>query len=398
MTKTLNRPYDGVRIIDLTRELGAYAARLFADLGAEVIRVESPRRTDQATSPTAPARADGGWSASHAFFNANKKSVVLDAQAPAGRKILLDLVRTANIVMVEADEEGRELLPQFVALPGTRVITAFSYFGLTGPYSSYVGCDLVAQALGGITWLSGGPGQPPLRIVGDQSLFVTSLYGAAATAIAFWDAENRGTSHVLDVATQECIAHSLQNTLQVYDLEGRVFSRGGAGTRDATEQVFACKDGYVFLAATLTVPASWNGIVQWMKEAGDAGAARLQQADWKDRARRTTEPMKHEFKAIFERFIAGKTKIEIAGEALDRKIAMAPVSRVSELPEDPQLVYRRYFHKVHDHVLDRDLLFPGAPYRLSEPVWAIGRGAARIGEDTDEVVRGLPAVSADRIG
>lgn len=384
MSGTASRPYSGVRIIDLSGELGAYAARLFADLGAEVIQVVAPRRAQQ----------DEAWSAAHAFLNANKKSVVLDASGPQGRKVLLDLAGTAQVVMLAGDEAGRTLLPQIVALRGPRVVSTFSYFGLTGPYGAFVGCDLVAQALGGITWLSGEPGQPPLRITGDQSLFVTSLYGAAATAMAFWDLEMSEASHVLDISAQECIAHSLQNTLQVYDLEGRVFSRGGTGTRDATENPFACRDGYVFLAAPLAVPASWNGVLQWMKEAGYPRADRLREPDWQDRAARATEPMKHEFKAIFEGFIADKTKLELAAEALKRKIVMAPVSTVSELPGDPQLVYRGYFHQVQDRSLGRDLLFPGAPYRLSEPVWSIGRGAPRRGEDTEAVLRDLPAQAA----
>lgn len=382
MSDTESRPYSGVRVIDMSAELGAYAARLFADLGAEVIHVAPPR----------PAQA---WGAAHAFLNANKKSVVLDASVAQGRQVLLDLAGTAQVVMLAGDEAGRTLLPEIVALPGPRVVSVFSYFGLTGPYGAFVGCDLVAQALGGITWLSGEPGQPPLRIAGDQSLFVTSLYGAAATAMAFWDLEARQASHVVDISAQECIAHSLQNTLQVYDLEGRVFSRGGTGTRDATENPFACRDGYVFLAAPLAVPASWNGVLQWMKEEGYPRAARLREPDWQDRAARATEPMKHEFKSIFEGFIAGKTKLELAAEALERKIVMAPVSTVAELPDDPQLAYRGYFRQVHDRTLGRDLLFPGAPYRLSEPVWSIGRGAPRPGEDTEAVLRDLPARAAN---
>lgn len=379
MSSTEARPYSGVRVIDMSGDLGAYSGRLFADLGAEVIHVSPPRRTD----------GEPMWSASHAFLNANKKSVVLDTSGPEGVKVLLQLAGTAHVVLLAGDEIGRKLLPQVVTLPGARVVSVFSYFGLTGPYSEFVGCDLVAQSLGGITWLSGEPGQAPLRITGDQSVFVTSLYGAVATAMALWDLEMSHASHVLDISAQECIAHSLQNTLQVYDLEARVFSRGGTGTRDATEHPFACCDGYVFLAAPLAIPASWNGVLQWMKEEGYPRADRLREPDWQDRAARATEPMKHEFKAIFEGFIASKTKQELAAEALRRKIVMAPVSTVSELPGDPQLVYRGYFHKVHDRVLKRDLLFPGPPYRLSEQVWSITRGAPRRGEDNAAVLRNL---------
>jgi benzylsuccinate CoA-transferase BbsE subunit len=217
-------------------------------------------------------------------------------------------------------------------------------------------------------------------------VFVTSLYAAAATAIAFWDSEIRGHAHVIDVSAQECIAHSLQNTLQVYDLEGRVPARGGEGTRDATENAFTCQDGFVFLAAPLSLPMSWTGLVKWLREENCAGVDRLTQPDWQDRPTRATQPMKDEFRALFEKFLAARTMREAAAEALKRKIVLAPVSRVSDLTENPQLLFRRYFRKLPMPALGREVTFPGAPYRLSEPVWSLDRAAPRLGQDTDEVL------------
>jgi benzylsuccinate CoA-transferase BbsE subunit len=177
----------------------------------------------------------------------------------------------------------------------------------------------------------------------------------------------------------------LQNAVQVYDLEKRVFARGGEGTRDATESAFVCKDGYVFLAAPLALSASWAGLLAWMEEEGFDGLARLRSADWADRPTRARALMHREFRTLFERFIADKTKAELGAEALRRKIVMAPVSRVADLPSNPQLVFRRYFQKVAMPQFGREVLFPGAPYRLSEPVWRIDRGAPALGEHNEEL-------------
>ncbi|WP_158932141.1 CoA transferase, partial [Acidisphaera sp. S103] len=284
------RPYSGVRIIDLTRELGSYCTRLFADLGAEVIRVEPPQgRSDRLRPPFAngvdPTEFGG---IPYAFLNLNKKAVRIDTTTDAGRRVFADLVGAAQVIV---HEPGATDIPlaDIVAISGPRVVTSVSYFGLTGPYAGFAGCDLIAQALGGIAWLSGEPGKPPLKLAGEQSVFVTSLYAAAATALALWDLERTGTSHVLDVSSQEAIAHSLQNAPQVYDLEGKVMSRGGEGVRDATEAAFACKDGYVFLAAPLALSVSWNALLTWMKDEGFDGVNRLLQDDWKDRPTRATE-------------------------------------------------------------------------------------------------------------
>lgn len=363
------RPYSGVRIIDLTRELGSYCTRLFADLGAEVIRVEPPQgRSDRLRPPLTPEVG----SIPFAFLNLNKKTVRVDTNTEAGRRVFADLVDTAQVVV---HEPGATDIPlaDIVAIPGRRVVTSVSYFGLTGPYASFAGCDLVAQALGGIAWLSGEPGKPPLKLAGDQSVFVTSLYAAAATALALWDLEKTGAGHVLDVSSQEAIAHSLQNAPQVYDLEGQVMSRGGEGVRDATEAAFACKDGYVFLAAPLSLSVSWNALLTWMKDEGFDGVSRLLQDDWKDRPTRATTAMKAEFRPLFERFVANKTKAELGAEALRRKLVMAPVSRIADLQADPQLLFRRFFHTVP--ILGKDVAFPGPPYRLSEPLWRIDRAA-----------------------
>jgi benzylsuccinate CoA-transferase BbsE subunit len=382
------RPYDGLRVIDLTGELSAYSTRLFADLGAEVIMVEPVGGRPERHRRIA-AGVDGYGDATFAFFNASKKSVVADWRTPDGSAVLRDLVERAQIVVLEP--EARTILPKVLEVPGHRVVTVVSPFGLNGPYGDYVGSDLVAQSLGGIAWLSGVPGEPPLRLPGDQSSFVTSVYAATATALALWDLEMRGHGHLIDVSAQECIAHSLQNAPQVWDLERRVLSRGGEGIRDATEDLFACQDGHAFLAAPLSLPMSWRALLEWMKDEGDPGHARLSEPDWQDRALRATVAMKQEFRRVFERFIADKTREDIRNEALSRKIVMAPVSKVGDLADDPQLIFRRYFVDVVHPALGRSLKLPGAPYRMSEPVWRINRAAPRVGQDDVEILGGSSA-------
>lgn len=371
MSAAPERPYDGLRVIDLTHELGAYAGKLFADLGADVIRVEPPGgRSDRG----APAAAGLGGDLRYSFANANKRSVSLDLAGPEGQAVLHDLIASAGVVLLEGPEAA--LLPSILSMPGARVVTLVSHFGLDGPYADFAGSDLVTQAMGGIAWMSGVPGQPPLRIAGNQAFTVASLYAGVATALALFDVEvNGGGPHLIDVSAQECIAHSLQNALQVWDLEGCISVRGGEGTRDASEQVLPCLDGHVFVASTLAIPASWRALVGWMQEEAHPGGQRFLEPDWADRRKRTTGPMHQEFRDLFGAFVARRTMESLRTEALARKIIMAPVSRITDLPGDPQLLFRRFFHDVPHPALGRPLRFPGAPYRLSEPVWRIDRPA-----------------------
>jgi len=386
MTQSSGQPYSGIRIIDLTHDLAAYATRLFADLGADVIRVEPPS-----------GRADrGGAEAAFTFLNVNKKSVTLDLASDGGIDLLRRLVGSAQVVVYEVDADRDRLLPMLMDVPGPRVVSVVSHFGLTGPYARYLGCDLVDQALGGIAWLSGRSGEPPLRIGGEQSWIVTSIYTAVATAAALWDVELRGARHMLDVSAQEAIAHSLQNTIQMYDIAGRVTLRGGVN-RDAMEGIFACEDGYVFLSAPPFMGDQWNQIIAWMEEDGFPGHRELRDEKWNDRELRTSGVLRDAFKEIFERFLASKRRATIANESIARKILIAPVSTVADLPEDRQLAHRAFFTSLSHPDPHRKVMFPGAPYRMSEAAWRLQRPPPGLGADNAHIGIDVPASVAGEV-
>lgn len=376
------RPYDGVRLLDLTHWLGRYATRLFADLGAEIIRVEPPDGL--------PDRAAAGEAAAYAFafFNASKKSVTLDLERNSGRDAFAQLVRQSQIVMLESGSPFAHELAWIRSLNPQAVVTYVSPYGLGGPLSDAHATDLTLQAAGGIAWLSGRPGEPPLRLPLDQAAMIASVYAAVATALCLLDAETTGAGHMVDVSAQECIAHSLQNALEVFNLEGRISSRGGEGTRDATEDIFACQDGAVFLAAPPPLGISWPSLLAWMQAEGHPAFATLSTPDWSDRTYRNTAAAKAVFRTAFEAFIRDKTKAELTAEALRRKIVLAPVARIAEVLGDEQLAYRHYFVAVDDPQLGPGTLFPGAPYRLSQPVWRVS-AAPGLGQHNDELSAAL---------
>jgi benzylsuccinate CoA-transferase BbsE subunit len=362
MSRGAERPYSGLRVVDLTRELGGYAARLFADLGADVIRVE--------TGGIRPAteNASAACDASSLFMNASKRIVSLDIKKDEGRQSLIDLVRDARLVFYDADDSRDDMIGLLTSVPGPRVVTVISYFGLTGPYANYAGSDLVVQALGGIAYLSGARDRTPLRIGGGQSAIVASIYAAVAAAAALWDTETNGARHLIDVSTQEAFAHSLQNAPQMYDL-AKVIPRRAANSVPLMQGVFACSDGHVFLAAPPFMTSQWNDIVRWMEETGFSEAARLKDNEWQDAKAGANRELRAEFRDIFERFLSRISRSQVAQECIDRKILIAPVSTMTDLAKDPQFKFRDFFTSIATPT--GDLAFPGAPYRLSEPVWKV---------------------------
>lgn len=373
------RPYSGVRILDLTRQFGLYAGRLFADLGAEVILVEPPEGlADRRRGPD-------GDIARFAFLNASKKSIVIDEAAPGATAALERLVARSDIVLVERGGPLYGDIDRIATIRPKAVVTAISPYGMTGPMADAPASDLVIQAAGGIAWMSGRIDDAPLSLPFDQATMVGSIYAATVTAIALADAERTGRGHVVDVSIQECIAHSLQNAVQVWDLEQRVSIRGGAGTRDATEDIFPCRDGYVFLASPLSLGASWRSLVAWLVEIGHPSGDALAQARWADREWRLTPEARGMFRTLFTAFTMERDKETLTAEALARRIVMGPVNRLSETFGDPQLRHRGFYRPV---ALPEGgtVAFPGPPYKLDPQLWrtspapALGSGGTGLQE------------------
>lgn len=366
-------PYAGVRILDLTHGLGLYAGRLFADLGAEVLLVEPPEGLQDRQ----------GDFARFAFLNASKKSVVIDAGTQAGQSALESLAKRSDIVFVERGGPLFEEIDLVHVLNPRAVVTAISPFGMTGPMADAPASDLVLQAAGGIAWMSGRIDDAPLSLPFDQATMVGSIYAATVTAIAFADAERTGRGHAIDVSVQECIAHSLQNAIQVWDLEQRISIRGGAGTRDATEDIFPCRDGHVFLASPLSLGTSWRALVAWMVEIGHPSGDALSQEKWSSREWRLTPEARSEFRALFTAFTMERDKETLTREAIARRVVMGPVNRLAETFDDPQLAHRGFYRPL-ELPSGQAVAFPGPPFSLTPQVWAVSP-APKLGSSDAEL-------------
>src|SRR5690606_34440942 len=109
--------------------------------------------------------------------------------------------------------------------------------------------DLTLLALGGLLYLGGYTDSPPLRVYGNQALQSASLFGAVASVSALYAAAARGVGQHVDVSAQECVALALENSVQMYELEGTVRRRFGGEQRQAGTGVFPTQDGYVCLMA-----------------------------------------------------------------------------------------------------------------------------------------------------
>lgn len=364
------QPYTGVTILDLTHELGSYATRLFADLGATVIRIEPEEGALDRKKISAATNLEAKVSAANtfAFRNASKSSLTFKS---SNEEKIENHLKTADLIFLEQGGLFAERIDEIRGANQKAIITYISPYGLHKSNAELQANDLTLQAAGGIAWLSGKADVSPLRLPLEQSAMITSVYSAVASSAAFFDAEKNNKGHFIEVSAQECIAHSLQNALQVYDLEGRISSRKGEGTRDATEDIFPCKDGHMLLASPLSLGPSWGSLVSWIKETGHTALDTLIRPQWLDPQWRKTSEAKQEFRNVFSSFIAQYTKNEIMAQALARKIVMSPINEISDVLDDKQLAHRNYFKKIEFNNNGGLVTYPGAPYKFSEDIWFI---------------------------
>ena len=357
----------GVRVLDLTDELGAYAGRLLADLGAEVIRVEPPQGSS--TRQMEPlVDVDGVTvSAFELFVNAGKRSVVIDATSPLGREQLEELVSTSDVVI-----ESPIAVLTHAGIDATRLRTLkpdlcrviITPYGLDRQPAWSPTDDLLLLASGGLLHLGGYPDVGPVAAYGGQSHFAASIFGAVAALSGLLQRDLDGSGSTYDVSAQECIVQALEDSAATYALTGRVRERQGDRPREAGSGVYPCRDGYVsMVAGRLGTARAWSALVGWLNEEGADGAAQRLEPPWNTVDFRRSDIAIDDFGRIFTAFTATRDKLELYAEAQARMIALSPVSTVADILNDPQLRAREFFVEVQERV--GIVRFPRTPYRMS---------------------------------
>jgi benzylsuccinate CoA-transferase BbsE subunit len=382
----------GIRVIDLTDELGAYAGRLLADLGADVIRVEPPEGSStRSTAPLVPVPGRQPVSAFDRFVNAGKRSVTIDSSTAAARPMLAKLLATADLVIQSPGHVLPELgfdadtvrginrgLSQIVVSP----------FGIGNEPRWRPADDLVVMAAGGLLHLGGYPDVGPIAAYGGQSRFAAAIFAAVAAITALLQRDLTGEGVLLDVSAQECVAQALEDSAATYALTGKVRQRQGDVPREAGTGVYGCSDGYVsMVAGRLGTAKAWTALVHWMNEAGTPGAGKLLEDDWQRFEFRQTPEAIAEFTRLFALFASGRNKDELYKEAQSKMIALSPVSTVDDLFENEQLEHRRFFATVQDDELQLPIRYPRAPYRMSVTPPLDPRSAPQLGADNAAVMQ-----------
>lgn len=395
--------FDGLRVLELTGVTGQLCGKLFADMGADVIRVE-PREGSLARKVGPFADDDPGPNRNLSFWhnNTSKRSVTLNITTESGSALFRRLARECDVV-IEDQPPGTltGLGLGYDALKAERgdlVMASITPFGQTGPYRDLKTSDLVSLALGGPLWSCGYDDHdlPPVRPYTDASYHIASHYAFVGALAALVQRQRTGLGQYIDVSVHEACHDTTEGAMPNYYFAGNLVRRQ-TGRHAAAVQtlpvIFDCADSRAIFTRVPVEPDAWEALLDWLEEAGMV--ADLRDERFNDRAQRQREL--GYISDIVAAFCATRTSDEIFHGAQARGMVWAPVRSPDENVHDEHLRDRGFFVEVEHPELGRTVEYAGAPYVFSKTPWRIQRRPPLLGEHNHEVYGELLGLSRDEV-
>lgn len=382
-----------VRILDLTRYIaGPYCTKLFADFGADVVKIEKPGEGDPARriGPFFQDDPDPEKSGLFLHLNTNKRSVTLNLKSQAGKRILKELAKDVDILVENFSPRVMPALgldyETLERINPRLVMVSISNFGQTGPYRDFKASELIIYGMGGAMCTTGLGDCEPVK----KGLNVIQYQGgnmaAAATMTALFGARVQGAGQHVDVSLMETQMGSIDrrmSELLAYEYNKELTPRMDiAGLLQYPYGIFPCKDGYVDVAG------GYMFLDRLEKALGMSLMEAYGGANQFDVARR-----EEFFSNIWYPWVLERTRREVVEVCQEHHVMSAPINTTEDLLNEPQFKERGFWVDA-DHPVVGSLTYPGRPAQSSELPWEIRRTAPLLGEHNEEVYARL-GYSAD---
>ncbi len=382
----MEAPLKGIRVLELARILaGPWIGQTLADLGADVIKVESPDGDDTRTWGPPFVAGEDGEKLDAAYFHAcnrGKRSVVLDFTTEEGQEavrrlaaqsdVLLENFKVGGLTKYGLDYESlKKINPRLIYCSVTG-------FGQDGPYAHRAGYDYIVQGMSGIMDLTGEPDREPQKIGVAFADIFTGLYGVIAVQAALAQRERTGEGQQIDMALLDCMTGVLANQALNFLVSGRAPRRlGNAHPNIAPYQVFPTSDGHLIVAV--------GNDRQFVKF-----CTLLGRSDLATDERYLTNALRVQNRDTLTPELSAETaKIErdtLLKLLEDAGVPGGPINTVADVFADPQIEHRQ-MRVDTPHSGAAAGTSPGVrtPIRFSAAELALDRGVPRLGEHTAEV-------------
>jgi crotonobetainyl-CoA:carnitine CoA-transferase CaiB-like acyl-CoA transferase len=380
--------FEGLKVLDLGQGISApFCAKMFADLGARVVKVEPPAGdVARLMGPFPDDHPDPERSGLYLALNTNKQGVTLDLETSTGRELLLQLAAEADLLIENFPPAYLPSLELDFATLQERnprlVLTSVTPFGQTGPWANYQANNLIISNLSGFAREHPGPvddlaKQPPLQLAAHQAEFVAGVNAAAAAALALNRRRRDGQGCHVDVSAVESLALLPQTTLTEFALGVAPRGRHKSVARlESLRAILPCRDGYVSISPRQE--DQWQRFVAMMDHPQWADDPKFATRDdrvsnWKD-----LEP-------LLSDWTSRHSKEEVYREAQANHIPSFPLNTAADLFSSAQFQAREFFVEA-EHPAAGKLPYPGWPIQLGSGRRFEVAPAPLLGQDNQAVL------------
>ena len=349
----------GLKVLDLSRVLaGPYCTMILGDLGAEVIKVESPQTGDETRKWGPPFQE--GVSAYYLCANRNKKSITIDLKSKEGIEQLKQLITESDVIINNFRTGTMEkfgLTYESVSKWNPKIVyCSITGFGETGPYKHMPGYDFIIQAMSGLMSITGTEQSGPQKVGVAIVDVLTGLYAAIGIQAAIIERESSGLGQKLDLSLYDAAVSSLINIGSNYLMNGNIPTRlGNEHANIVPYQTFITKDGEMVIAV---------GNDEQFKKLCHV----IDQPELANHPKFSTNPNRvnhrNELVPILQQAFLEKTTREWKEKCDENNIPCGPIQNLKEVREDPQLHAREMFVEFN-HPTAGPIEVIGSPLKLS---------------------------------
>jgi len=375
---------EGIKVLDFTQVYsGPFCTLLLKDLGAEVIKIERADAGDVVRND-APL-TEGSESGTFIILNRGKKSITLNVKSEKGREICRELAKKADVLVENFSPGTMDKLglssQELCKLNPKLIYASISAYGQTGPRRDYVGYDPVAQAMGGLTSVTGFPDSPPTKCAVSIADFSTGLFTALAIVAALQHRTKTGEGQTIDMSLQDCVW--LLTSIEfspTYFLTGKVPQRLGNGHPMMTPgNLYPAKDGYVIISTGTLAQIQRLYRLMGREDLINTPLCANQKERYK---------YKDQIDAVVAEWTKTGTVEEITTQLKNADIPCSMVPSFDQVCNDPQLLSREMIIEVEQTVSGK-VKTPGSLFKLSKTPGDIKSPAPFLGEHNFEVYSSL---------
>jgi crotonobetainyl-CoA:carnitine CoA-transferase CaiB-like acyl-CoA transferase len=400
--ETQKGPLSGFRVLELGNLIAApYAGRLFAEFGADVIKVERPRTGDELRQWRL---FRGNTSLFWSLQARNKRSITLDLRTPEGQEIVLALLPHVDVVLenfrpgtLEKWNLGYEAMK---AVNPDVIFVRISGYGQTGPYRDRPGFGGIAEAMGGLRHLTGYPDRPPTRLGVSLGDSLAGMFGAMGALMALLHREHQraqgrrqDSGQVIDVALYEAVFAITESLLPEYDGYGIIRQRTGNILPGLTpSNIYACRED-----KWVVIGGNADGVFKRLMRA-------VGRADLAEDPRFADNPARTRHQEYLDGVITDWTTQRTLDEVMEAMneagVPAGPIYDASDIVSDPHFSARGMI-EAHEVSIAPDerrtVRFPGVVPKLSETPGEMRRPGPELGEHNEEVYGQLLGLSHERL-